>query len=181
MALKVLRDYYDQNQEGSAQGASTGIISLLEVCESDFTKALQELKQHEAAAQHDYDEQTKENEAARAAKQNEIKFNTKEYLHMDETAKETASDLENEQAELDAVLAALDKINEMCIAKPEPYEERKQRREAEIAGLKEALEILNNEAVLIQKNAEHASRHARRALRGEVLEAAAVAAGAKAS
>merc|ERR1711998_719558 len=126
MALKVLRDFYD-NQEGS-QGASTGIIYLLEVCESDFTKALQELKAHEASAKQAYDEQTAENEAARAAKQNEIKFNTKEYLQMDETARGTASDLDNEQAELDAVLAALDKINEMCIAKAEPYEERKRRR-----------------------------------------------------
>merc|ERR1719487_3208123 len=176
MALKVLRDYYDQNQEGSAQGASTGIISLLEVCESDFTRALQELKQHEAAAQHDYDEQTQENEAAKAAKQHEIEFNTKEYLHMDETAKETASDLDNEQAELDAVLAALAKLNEMCIAKPEPYDERKKRREAEIAGLKEALDILNNEAVLFQKQTKHARLRARRSLRGEPLEAAATAA-----
>eukprot|EP00747_Dinoflagellata_sp_TGD_P122077 gnl/TRDRNA2_/TRDRNA2_173548_c0_seq1.p1 gnl/TRDRNA2_/TRDRNA2_173548_c0~~gnl/TRDRNA2_/TRDRNA2_173548_c0_seq1.p1 ORF type:complete len:706 (-),score=232.57 gnl/TRDRNA2_/TRDRNA2_173548_c0_seq1:172-2289(-) len=175
LALKALRDFYD-NEEGSAQGASTGIISLLEVCESDFTKALQELKAEEARAKQAYDEQTAENEAARAAKQNEIKFNTKEYLHMDQTAKETASDLDNERAELDAVLAALAKINDMCIAKPEPYEERKRRRDAEIAGLKEALDILNNEAALIQKTAKHARRHERRALRGEVLEAAAVAA-----
>merc|ERR1712139_65743 len=115
MALKVLRNFDDQNQEGSAQGASTGIISLLEVCESDFTKALQELKAHEASAKHAYDEQTAENEAARAAKQNEIKFNAKEYLHMDETAKDVANDLANEQTELDAVLAALEKLNEMCI------------------------------------------------------------------
>merc|ERR1719321_2250796 len=31
LALKVLSEYYDQNHEGSAQGASTGIIALLEV------------------------------------------------------------------------------------------------------------------------------------------------------
>merc|ERR1712139_588253 len=139
------------------------------VCESDFTKAYQELKVQEANAQREYDEQTKENERAKGAKEVEIKFSTKEHLKMDENAKEVESDLENSQAELDAILAALDKINEMCIAKPEPYEERKQRREAEIAGLKEALDILNNEAVLFQKNTKHARRHARRLLRGETL------------
>merc|ERR1719326_2492347 len=103
MALKVLNDYYD-NQEGSGSGASTGIIALLEVCESDFTKAFQELKMQEANAQREYDEQTKENENAKAAKETEIKFNTKEYLKMDENAKEVESDLDNSQAELDAIL-----------------------------------------------------------------------------
>merc|ERR1711988_830499 len=131
----------------------------------------------EANAQREYDEQTKENESAKAAKENEIKFNTKEYLKMDENAKEIESDLENSQAELDAILAALDKINEMCIAKPEPYEEKKRRREEEIAGLKEALDILNGEAVLFQEASKHVRWHAKRSLRGETqLKAAAAAA-----
>merc|ERR1712159_648444 len=100
--------------EGSAQGASTGIISLLEVCESDFVQALEEAKTQEASAQRAYDQQTKENEIAKNAKDHEIKHNTKEYLQMDENAKQIASDLQNAQAELDAVLEALDKINDMC-------------------------------------------------------------------
>jgi hypothetical protein len=43
------------------------------------------------------------------------------------------------------------KIKERCIAKPETYEERKARREAEIEGLKEALSILESEAAFMQK------------------------------
>ena len=55
-----------------------------------------------------------------------------------------------------------DKLQPMCVAKPESYEERKKRREAEIAGLKEALKILEEEsgsAAFLQVR----SRHIRRA------------------
>lgn len=42
------------------------------------------------------------------------------------------------------------KIQERCVAKPESYEERKKRREAEMIGLKEALNVLENEASLVE-------------------------------
>jgi len=42
-------------------------------------------------------------------------------------------------------------IKERCIAKPETYEDRKGRREAEIKGLKDALSILENEAAFLQR------------------------------
>merc|ERR1719390_184596 len=49
MALKVLRDYYAEKEESlmqaaheKATGAATGIIGMLEVVESDFTKSLAE-------------------------------------------------------------------------------------------------------------------------------------------
>ena len=45
-----------------------------------------------------------------------------------------------------AVMEYWEQLQPMCIAKPEPYAERKKRREAEIAGLKDALLILEEES-----------------------------------
>jgi len=51
------------------------------------------------------------------------------------------------------------KIMDRCIAKPETYEERKKRREAEIAGLKEALATLENETAFVQKGKRSLRKH----------------------
>jgi len=53
--------------------------------------------------------------------------------------------------ELDAVLEYLKKIEDQCIAKAETFEERKARFEAELAGLKEALRVLEDETALLQR------------------------------
>merc|ERR1719191_2630179 len=107
----------------------------------------------EDAAAAAYEKQTKENEIAKTTKEQDVKYKTKEAKSLDKSAAEHTSDREGLQTELDAVLDYWEKITEQCIAKPEPYEERKKRREAEIAGLKEALAILEGEAALIQKGA----------------------------
>lgn len=155
-ALKVLRDYYalDEDKEKdheAGEGAAASIIGLLEVIESDFSKNLAEAIAEEEAAQADYDKETKENEVENASKSQDVKYKTQETVALDKASSEMTGDRESVQVELDAVLEYLSKLEEECIAKPEAYEERKRRREAEIAGLKEALEILEGEAALIQR------------------------------
>merc|ERR1719401_2695100 len=68
MALKVLNEYYakDDKAHASAQGAGEGIIGLLEVCESDFTKGLAEMTAAEESAIAEYEKMTKENEIEKA-------------------------------------------------------------------------------------------------------------------
>merc|ERR1719214_569744 len=119
---------------------------MLEVVESDFAKGLAEIIAVEEAAAAAYEKQTKEQD---------VKYKSKEAKSLDKAVVEQTTDREGLQTELDAVLDYWSKIQEQCVAKAEPYEERKKRREAEIAGLKDALAILEGEAALIQKRAVH--------------------------
>merc|ERR1712039_832727 len=131
-----------------------GIIGLLEVVESDFTKGLAEMTAEEEGAQNLYETQTKENEIEKATKEQDVKYKTKESTELDTSVAETSSDRSGVQAELDAVLQYLRKIEEQCIAKAETFEQRKARFEAELAGLKEALQILESETALLQRGSQ---------------------------
>merc|ERR1719389_1447211 len=162
MALKVLKDYYAKDaSHGAAEGAGSGIIGLLEVAESDFTKGLTEMTAEEETAAAEYEAYTKEDEIATTTKTQDVKYKVKEAAGLDKAVSELSTDLSGVTEELEAVLSGLDKLHKMCDAKAEPYAERKARREAEIAGLKEALTILENETALIQKSTKHTLRGAR--------------------
>merc|ERR1719215_2097367 len=98
---------------------------------------------------------TKENGVDKTAKEKDVDYKTKEAKQLDKAVSDLSSDKDSTQEQLDAVLEYLSKIEGECIAKPETYEERKRRREAEIAGLKEALETLEGETALLQRRAAH--------------------------
>merc|ERR1712190_417822 len=96
--------------------------------------------------------ETKENEIEKTTKEQDVKYKTKESTELDKTVAETSSDLSAVQEELDAVLTYLKKIEKKCIAKAETFEERQARFEAELAGLKEALRVLEEETALLQRS-----------------------------
>jgi chromosome segregation ATPase len=160
-ALSVLKEYYakgDKSHE-SADGAGSGIIGLLEVCESDFTKGLTEMTAEEETAASEYTAYVKEDEISVASKSQDVKYKAKDAAGLDKHVAELSADLASTTDELSAVNGGLDKLKEMCVAKAEPYAEKKARRESEIAGLKEALTILESES-LLQQGAKHALRGA---------------------
>merc|ERR1719446_301653 len=154
LALKVLNDYYAKADQAhsSSDGAGSGIIGLLEVCESDFSKGLAEMTAAEETAVNEYEKTTKENEIAKATKDQDVKYKTKEAKGLDKDTAEATADKSGVQEELDATMEYYKGIKARCIAKPESYADRVKAREAEIAGLKEALSILDGEAVLLQRS-----------------------------
>merc|ERR1719428_2208162 len=105
MALKVLRDYYaaEGDAHGKASGAGSGIIGLLEVAESDFTKNLSDVISEEDSAQAEYDKIKKENAITRVTKEQDVKYKTKEYKGLEKAVAEAKSDLAGFETEYAAV------------------------------------------------------------------------------
>merc|ERR1719424_71420 len=152
LALKVLREYYSANAaHQSADGAGQGIIGLLEVVESDFSKGLAEMTAAEQSAASEHEKLSKANAIEKATKDQDVKYKNKEAKGLDKDTSDTNGDRATVQEELDAVNQYHTGLKARCVAKAETYADRTARRTAEIAGLKEALSILSGEAVLLQR------------------------------
>jgi len=190
-ALGVLREYYVQEDQKDSliqeqanptalsafmeqpkkpgkpldtSGAGQGIIGVLEVVESDFATNLSKEEALESDAASEYEKITNENKLAKVGKEQDVKVKTQAYTSYDKTLTQLDADREASKTEMSAVKEYWAKLKDRCVAKPEAYEQRKERRDAEIAGLKEALEALKGEASLFQ----HPERHFR-GLRGAVV------------
>merc|ERR1719213_1522638 len=144
MALQVLRDYYAQKDDATellqggddngdlgaamslaqhtkSSGAAGGIIGMLEVAESDFSKMLAEGAANEDQAQKEYDTVSEDNKVTSAKKQTEVTYKGKDKKETEVYLEETKSDLGTSQTELSAVLEYWEKLQPQCVAKPEPY------------------------------------------------------------
>jgi len=156
LALKTLKDYYAKAAEhGSSGGAGGGVISLLEVAEADFSKNLSEVIAEEQVAAGAYKTQTQENGMTKLTKDSDVKYKNKEAASLDKAVSELKTDLDGVQDELEAVNSAWAVLKSQCVAKPETYAERAARRESEINGLKDALEVLESEAAFVQVSVQH--------------------------
>merc|ERR1711972_1198139 len=146
MALKILSDYYagDHDYE-AAGGAGEGIIGLLEVCESDFTRDLARTIADEESAVAEYEKVTKENEIEKTTKVQDVRYKVKEMKRLDGDSNELKADRSTVQTELAATREALSKLVDQCVDRAETYASRAARHAAEIAGLKQALDVLENE------------------------------------
>jgi chromosome segregation ATPase len=168
-ALKILKEYYAEGQSetvrlesgarqpaapemhSKASSAASGVIGMLEVIESDFAKNLAQATTEEDSAAVAYQRDLLENKVSKSMKEKDVKYKTKEAASLDKTVSELSSDHEAAQAELDSLLSYTANLRGMCELKPESYEDRAFRRQAEIKGLREALAILDGEATFLQR------------------------------
>merc|ERR1711957_869706 len=85
LALKVLSEYYSGDHDHEqAQGAGDGIIGLLEVCESDFTRDLARTIADEESEVAEYEQMTDDNEIEKTTKTQDVKYKVKESKRLDE-------------------------------------------------------------------------------------------------
>jgi len=171
-AIDVLSEYYNSAafvQVASKQAPELGgaksdvgstIVSILEVAESDFTSMLAETEADESSAATAYEKLTKENTVTKATKQADVKGKVSQEKQLEVALGNYAENKATTGDELDAVLMYLDKLKPQCESKVMSYAERKAKREQEIEGLKEALEILSAEALLQVKTHLRSARRA---------------------
>jgi hypothetical protein len=147
-AIKVLKNYYEGKsfmQIRAQMNGPAGIIGLLEVAESEFSKGLAEGQAAEDALISDFEKFTDDAKVSRATKMQDQKNKKGEKSRLDAIIAEVSEDVQDTQKEMNAVLEYLDKVKTSCETKTPSHEERQARRAKEIEGLKNALGILAGE------------------------------------
>ncbi|CAD7922787.1 unnamed protein product [Amoebophrya sp. A120] len=147
-AITALSEFYGKStsflQQPQTDAANT-IISILETAQEDFEKLKQETEAAESDAVEKYEKFMQESQVAKATKEAEVKGKTQEKAGVKESIGMMSEDLTEANKALQAATDFLKGVMEACANKAMSYEERQKRREAEIAGLKDALEILSSD------------------------------------
>jgi hypothetical protein len=128
-------------------GASGGVMGLLEVIQSDFSRLEAETTAAEADAAKAFDRFMAESKKDKAVKTADMDHKKKSQTQKESDLQDTTTDLKGTQKELDAALFYYEKLKPSCVATVEPYEERVAKREAEIESLRMALRILSGDDI----------------------------------
>merc|ERR1719316_1495868 len=130
---------------GGPSAAKGGIIiGMMETMAGEFEKTVAELQSTEEKAQKDYDELIQDNKVSKVSMEMEIKGSKSELSFLDVRIGESTEDLKLSTKELAAIDAYLLKLKPTCEGRVVSFAERQAKREAEIAGCKEALQILED-------------------------------------
>lgn len=161
-AITTLKEVYNNeaandnaSTEGSAavtgernrEGLGGGVVAILEIAQEDFADLEKNAQLEETKSGEMYKELSQELEIRTATFEKDLEYKTRTKVKLEAETSRTSADKDSYKKELDAVTEYLDKLKGSCIAKAEPYEERKARREQELASLKEAMDFLNGDGM----------------------------------
>jgi hypothetical protein len=129
---------------GGKTDAAKGIMGLLEVIVSDFENTISKTETLESEAQASYETFKTDTETDITDKGDLKTTKEGEKTDAELAITQAESDLRAEMEVLQNALDELEKLKPVCVDSGMSWEERKARREQEVASLKEALEILQN-------------------------------------
>merc|ERR1719316_1164007 len=157
-AVEKLEEYYGSSfvqlkaETRRLRGTSTnvdagkGVLNLLENNEERFTTILSDVESVETEEEKTYEKTSEELGELKLTLKGEVKTEDGEMKHLESLLLDLKQDKASTGKELDAVLEYLDKLKPQCETKVMDYAQRKAAREAEIEGLKQAMEVLSAEA-----------------------------------
>merc|ERR1719263_2128783 len=129
------------------EDAAEGILNILEISLSDFTKLESETETEEATAQKEFEQFVAENKQAIALAELDVKHFTEEQERTQRELSAASKDLSEVTAELDATTEYLEKLKANCDFRGPGFEERQARRKAELESLQNALAIISGQAI----------------------------------
>lgn len=128
--------------EKNREGLGHGVLAILEIAYQDFSELEEETRLEETKAEQMFKDLSQETSIRNAQFQKDIEYKMREKVKLEGEQARAQADLKSYQKELSAVEDYLKELRGQCIAKVDPYEVRKARREKELQGLNEALQYL---------------------------------------
>jgi len=132
------------------QKANNNVIAFLDVIKSQFAHLESQAKDAEDAAKDEFKKFMDESEKTKGQLEKDISDKESESTSKGADLQTAKINLESEQKELDAAMAYFDKLKPSCLitSTSSSFSDRVERREQEIASLKEALAILSGETIV---------------------------------
>jgi len=128
-----------------AQGSNTGIIGMMDVIKSDFERTISETKQSEEAQKAEFVDFERATQVSINTKDTGLTHATEEHTEVVDAISTAMENLITQSQLLDAAVKTWEELLPACVADPGmSYAERVERRNAEVAALKDAYCILGN-------------------------------------
>merc|ERR1719276_789067 len=127
-----------------SQGASKGILGLLDVILSDFDRTIDTTTEAEDTAQSSFEAFESDTKQDNADKEDEIDTKEGRISDIEDELVETEEDKEDATTLKTNALTELKKLKPMCVEGEETYAQRVAKREKEIQALKDAQQMLDD-------------------------------------
>jgi len=134
---------FDAEFKGN-QDAAGGVVGMLEVIQSDFSKLEATTAAAEESADKEFGRFMAEANKDKAVKNADLDHKTRSKTQKESDLNDTTKDLKGTEKELQSAKFYYDKLKPSCVDAGVSYDERVGAREAEIQSLREALEILSS-------------------------------------